>query len=98
MSKYGPEGAAKAWFAGEGGMSNARARDVYGTTVAGYGSRFSTLYGNSGGEPMAIATVPPSYTDVKTPADAYKLPPGTKIRLPDGRTGVVPSPQVPMSK
>ena len=33
VEKYGPEGASKAWFAGEKGMHNPNARDVLGTTV-----------------------------------------------------------------
>jgi hypothetical protein len=39
--KYGPEGAARAWFAGEGGMNNPNARDQLGTSVAQYGQKFS---------------------------------------------------------
>lgn len=39
--KYGPQGAAKAWFAGEGGMNNPNARDVLGTTVRDYEQKFS---------------------------------------------------------
>lgn len=44
MAKYGPEGASRAWFAGEGGMKNYKAQDVVGTSVGGYGSRFGQLY------------------------------------------------------
>ena len=44
-NKYGPEGAARAWFAGEGGMNNPNAKDVLGTTVASYGRKFADLYG-----------------------------------------------------
>ena len=40
VNKYGPEGAAKAWFAGEKGMHNPNARDQLGTSVASYGQRF----------------------------------------------------------
>jgi hypothetical protein len=40
VQKYGPEGAAKAWFAGEKGMNNPNAKDVLGTTVQGYGQKF----------------------------------------------------------
>ncbi len=43
--KYGPEGAAKAWFAGEKGMNNPNATDVLGTTVAGYGAKFNKALG-----------------------------------------------------
>lgn len=41
VQKYGPEGAARAWFAGEGGMNNPNARDVLGTSVADYSSKFT---------------------------------------------------------
>lgn len=49
--KYGPEGAARAWFAGEGGMNNPNARDVLGTTVASYAQKFNNARG--GGAPSA---------------------------------------------
>ena len=39
--KYGPSGAARAWLAGEGGMNNPAAHDLYGTTVADYERRFN---------------------------------------------------------
>lgn len=45
MKKYGPVGAAKAWFAGEGGMNNNNATDVLGTGVGGYAKRFMDYYG-----------------------------------------------------
>ena len=38
--KYGPEGAARAWFAGEGGMNDMGRRDQLGTSVAEYSRRF----------------------------------------------------------
>jgi hypothetical protein len=41
VDKYGPTGAAKAWFAGEGGMKNPNASDVYGTTVQSYADKFN---------------------------------------------------------
>jgi hypothetical protein len=50
--KYGPEGAAKAWFAGERGMNNPNARDQLGTTVQSYADRFSKAYG---GLPYQVA-------------------------------------------
>src|ERR1700743_1748746 len=40
VNKYGPEGAAKAWFAGEKGMNNPNAKDSLGTSVADYGAKF----------------------------------------------------------
>jgi hypothetical protein len=47
VNKYGPTGAAKAWFAGEGGMNNPNATDVLGTSVEDYARRFER---NLGGE------------------------------------------------
>ena len=43
VQKYGPEGAARAWFAGPGGMNNLNAKDVNGMTVGRYGQRFGQL-------------------------------------------------------
>jgi hypothetical protein len=43
--KYGPEGAAKAWFAGEKGMNNPNAKDMLGTTVDAYGKKFAAGLG-----------------------------------------------------
>jgi hypothetical protein len=43
--KYGPEGAARAWFAGEGGMNNPNAADVNGMTVSRYGQKFAQAGG-----------------------------------------------------
>ena len=40
VSKYGPGGAARAWFAGEGGMNNPNARDQFGTSVGSYERQF----------------------------------------------------------
>ena len=58
VDKYGPEGAAKAWFAGEGGMNNPNARDVLGTTVSDYANKFRTALGSpsddAGSQPMAL--------------------------------------------
>jgi hypothetical protein len=45
VDKYGPVGAAKAWFAGEGGMNNPSASDLYGTTVDSYAKRFQAGLG-----------------------------------------------------
>lgn len=47
VNKYGPEGAARAWFAGEGGMNNPNARDVLGTSVADYSKKFTTALGGA---------------------------------------------------
>lgn len=56
--KYGPEGAAKAWFAGETGMNNPNARDVLGTTVSGYAAKFNRALGSRPTEVSARAKAP----------------------------------------
>ncbi|WP_061930117.1 phage tail length tape measure family protein [Aureimonas sp. AU22] len=43
-TKYGMVGASQAWFAGEGGMRNLAAKDVVGTSVSGYSSKFASLF------------------------------------------------------
>lgn len=58
--KYGPQGAARAWFAGEGNMNNPNAHDVLGTTVAGYEKNFDKTAGLptsnvAGGPPTQLA-------------------------------------------
>lgn len=45
VDKYGPEGAAKAWFAGERGMNDPNRRDILGTSVADYGRKFTAAMG-----------------------------------------------------
>jgi hypothetical protein len=49
--KYGPSGAARAWFAGESGMNNPNARDQLGTTVAQYEQKFNRGMGAPGPVP-----------------------------------------------
>ena len=39
--KYGPEGAARAWFAGEGGMNDMGRKDQLGTSVSDYAKKFN---------------------------------------------------------
>jgi hypothetical protein len=54
-NKYGEEGAAKAWYAGEGGMNNPNATDQHGRlTVAGYGQDY--LNRLNGGDPRNAIT------------------------------------------
>ena len=57
-NKYGPEGASRAWFAGEGGMNNPMARDQLGTTVADYLRKF--MGGLGGGQDAGDESIPPA--------------------------------------
>jgi hypothetical protein len=69
VQKYGPEGAAKAWFAGEGGMNNPNAKDVLGTTVAGYGEKFAKAIAQQPQQPPQPQQ-PDSAIDQKPPQGA----------------------------
>lgn len=55
VSKYGPEGAAQAWFAGPGGVGKTDRKDVLGTSVGEYGSKFVNALG-----PQQVASLDPS--------------------------------------
>lgn len=84
--KYGPEGAARAWFAGEGGMNNPNARDPLGTSVADYSRKFM-----GGGAPRGavVQAMAPNVVGPKGgaapdadgiyPADAVMMPGPTDV-------------------
>src|SRR5512139_3921063 len=50
--KYGPEGAAQAWFAGPGGVGKADRKDQLGTSVGSYGQRFMASLGQPSAPPQ----------------------------------------------
>lgn len=58
VQKHGPEGAARAWFAGEGGMNDMGRSDVLGTSVADYGRRFTAAYNNQQPRPPMPIPMP----------------------------------------
>ena len=51
VSKYGPEGAAKAWFAGESGMNDPNRKDSLGTSVTDYARKFSAALPQQAAQP-----------------------------------------------
>lgn len=73
-AKYGPEGAARAWFAGEGGMNDPNRKDILGTSVADYGRRFSERLGGTGGaQPVQVAQADIPMAGA-TPAQGFAVP------------------------
>lgn len=83
--KYGPEGAARAWFAGEGGMNNPNARDQLGTTVQAYADKF-----NRGYQPTPVAQ-PDAVMPVNAqPTQGYAVPgqPAAPVAGPQMAPGV----------
>jgi hypothetical protein len=98
VDKYGPEGAAKAWFAGERGMNNPNAKDVLGTTVQGYGQKFAANLGSQPGQapplppPTNIAGAPISGPQApspapQTPTAPMGVPPGLNLGALAGLMG-----------
>lgn len=55
VQKHGVEGAARAWFAGEGGMNNDRASDGN-TTVANYATNFMQRFQGADGAAIPVRT------------------------------------------
>lgn len=69
QQKYGPEGAARAWFAGEGGMNDMGRKDQLGTSVADYAAKFNKGMGAPAAAPGAMAqAAPPAVAPTQTPA------------------------------
>src|SRR6185436_10620904 len=85
--KYGPEGAARAWFAGEQGMNDLSRTDQLGTSVADYSKKFTSAMPFNG-EPSPSGPVP-------TPAPA-NAPIGAaavaQAMTPQGPPGQPPAP------
>jgi hypothetical protein len=95
VKKYGPEGAAKAWFGGERGMNNPNAKDILGTTVASYADKFNNRVGNLSAsaqsknwwdaDPVAgEAQAAPETPMVATPEAAAMPPPAARITVAPG--------------
>lgn len=88
--KYGPEGAAKAWFAGERGMNNPNAKDQLGTTVQSYADRFSKAYGGLPYQVAGPAVAAPSTAPVATTETAAASPAVQAVAAAAPASGVNP--------
>ena len=78
IGKYGPQGAAQAWFGGPGSVGQTGRRDVLGTSVGGYGQKFMRAMGNApAAPPMKPAASPQEAVD-----QAPYHPPMTPPMLP----------------
>lgn len=67
VDKYGPEGAARAWFAGEGGMNDLKRQDQLGTSVGAYGQKF--MAGISQAPPLPPPSWVPNAPPIGAPAE-----------------------------
>lgn len=89
--KYGPEGAARAWFAGERGMNNPNARDQLGTSVQQYGQRFMGALGPNAGQPVQVASATPMA--FAPPGSAADAPGVAAVSAPAVSGNPPPAPQ-----
>ena len=74
-AKYGPEGAARAWFAGEGGMNDPNRRDILGTSVADYSRKFTSALGDAAAPRTQVAQADIPMAGA-TPAQGFAIPQG----------------------
>lgn len=56
VQRYGPEGAAQAWFGGPGGVGKTDRRDSLGTSIGAYGEKFNRALGTQPNADMGLAT------------------------------------------
>lgn len=79
VQKYGPDGAARAWFAGEKGMNNLNAKDSLGTSVADYQKKFDQQMAPPLGAPTNVSQLPnpvpqQPMTPIQSPQGAPQFP------------------------
>jgi len=82
--KYGPEGAARAWFAGEGGMNDLNRKDQLGTTVGQYAQKFTAGLGQ---QPFQVAQAGSGAVPMlaqPAPTQPAAMPPGGRstVQIP----------------
>ncbi len=82
--KYGPEGAARAWFAGEGGMNDPNRKDPLGTTVAQYGQKFNA--GVAQQQPQQTAENDPAALPPNARPTSFMIP-----GQPQGQGAAIPA-------
>lgn len=81
VDRFGPEGAAQAWFGGPGSVGKTGRKDVLGTDVGSYGQRFIRALGQPTSAPVQVASLDPS---AGVAAAAGAVPP---VMAPAGLAG-----------
>jgi len=102
VDKYGEEGAAKAWYAGEKGMKNPNATDIHGRlTVSGYGKDYLKRLGPRDAVAMTLAQPPVGQTGGQPPDPTLGLAGGPQTNQyaaatdPRVMSDVRPAPALP---
>lgn len=89
VDRFGPEGAAQAWFAGPGGVGKMDRKDSLGTTVSSYTDKFNSALGLPSQQPTQVASLDPGILrDI--PATAGNIDPGILRTPPDGVQNIDP--------
>lgn len=57
VSKFGPEGAAQAWFGGPGGVGKTDRKDSLGTSIGAYGQKFTNALGRPSNAAEAVTAM-----------------------------------------
>ena len=86
MTKYGPNGAAAAWFAGEKGMNDPNRKDTLGTHVAEYGRRFNIPLVSREQVVRSAARAPGGVPE--QPVDEGAVPPGATLASAPARQDI----------
>lgn len=82
VRRHGPEAAAQAWFAGEGGIGQLDRRDSLGTTVGAYTDKFSRALGGSGqaaSQAQAMGGIDPTVIQLAQLMQNPYLDPGQRM-------------------
>lgn len=95
VQRHGPEGAARAWFAGEGGMNDLGRRDQLGTSVGEYSRRFQAAMPQDGGAmafaaPSGVGRAREAPAAVSSPGPAAGAIPMPQPRPPEAAAGGLP--------
>ncbi|WP_430439004.1 hypothetical protein [Shinella sp.] len=102
VEKYGPEGAAQAWFGGEGGVGKLGRKDSLGTSIGAYTNKFRNAMGGQTGQ-QEVASIDPNASLSQEVADFQQTPeyagqfPGMDAQQFDQRFGGQPQ-QVPQNQ
>lgn len=95
VEKYGPEGAAQAWFGGEGGVGKLDRKDSLGTSIGEYTDKFRNAMGGQTGQ-QEVASLDPNASLSQEVADFQQTPeyagqfPGMDAQQFDQRFGGAP--------
>lgn len=87
VQKYGPEGAAQAWFGGEGGVGKLGRQDSLGTSIGEYGQKFARAIGPQVASLDPAAGLPPEQPGIPAQTAAQPANPQVAQALTQPQAG-----------